>query len=289
MGKSVKPLPRIIWTYWDQGVEAAPELIELCFQSWLVLNPDWEVRILDRKTISEWVNPAELTPYFHDLPIQKQADLLRLQLLVTYGGVWADPTVFCTKPLSDWLCLSPPFGFMMFENGATDRMMATWFIAGTAGNPLLTAWLKKAAKFFEKPRVHNPTGFLKSWHRALVRFTMKNEFRSRFWSTWLVSKLSPTYPYFIFHYLGGRELRRHALIGKRPEASPLLRRPKPRGLIQLATKNEEDFRSRLFQALEESRPLMFKLSHKSESRVFPLAQSILPELQEWVRSKVGDS
>ena len=37
-------LPRIVWLYWNQGYEAAPEIVRYCIDLWIKNNPDWHVR-----------------------------------------------------------------------------------------------------------------------------------------------------------------------------------------------------------------------------------------------------
>ena len=66
-----------------------------CVEAWLKLNPNWDVRVLDKKAVN-----AELAPMFFSLmhnetasrriPPRLQADLLRLELLSRYGGACSD-------------------------------------------------------------------------------------------------------------------------------------------------------------------------------------------------------
>jgi hypothetical protein len=111
-------------------------------RTWRRCNPGWELRLLAE---------ADLPPLIGDdagmqaiagkqLPSEALSDVVRLSLLLRYGGVWADATTYCLRPLDDWL---PPMlvsGFFAFTNFEPDRMIASWFLAAEPGNRLLEIW-----------------------------------------------------------------------------------------------------------------------------------------------------
>ena len=83
-------LPRIIWCYWAQGYENAPEIVKYCLPSWKRHNPTWDVRFLTSETVSDYVNTSDMDTVFQksrhfDLPRAIYADFLRLRLLRIYG------------------------------------------------------------------------------------------------------------------------------------------------------------------------------------------------------------
>ena len=93
---SAEDLPRIIWTYWHDGEEKAPPLVQMCIQSWRQRNSEWEVRVLDEAQSQVM---CDLSYFPKTISYVHQTDCLRLQLLARYGGVWADATTLCTRPL----------------------------------------------------------------------------------------------------------------------------------------------------------------------------------------------
>ena len=135
-------IPKIIWMYWEQGWNSAPKLVQQCRESWDNSNQDWEVRCLDKDTVLDyfdleaWMPGAELKPqwlvpvkkWWHKslhstelvktkrLRIQFRSDIIRVNLLETYGGVWADATLFCRQPLDDWIAPYIKQGFFAFSN-----------------------------------------------------------------------------------------------------------------------------------------------------------------------------
>ena len=90
-----------IWINWFQGEENAPDLVKACIKSIRKYFPDREIIVLSDDNISKYVE-------FPDFIYEKRkrniigsahySDLLRLELLCKYGGLWVDATVLCTSP-----------------------------------------------------------------------------------------------------------------------------------------------------------------------------------------------
>jgi hypothetical protein len=137
---------KTIWMYWDKGWEAAPALCKLSFDSWRIRNPDWDVCFLDReKALALTAIPDDIVAL--DLLPAHLADMIRLELLAQYGGVWADMTTFCERPLDDWLLPAMPYGFFAFCVTEQDTC-SNWFLASAAGNPILVAWRDTAYAYW---------------------------------------------------------------------------------------------------------------------------------------------
>lgn len=89
----------IIWFCWLQGLENAPETVHSCYNSLKQNLPDREVKVIDR---SNWKEYVALPEYICKkwkkgrIPAALFSDLLRLELLIKYGGTWIDSTVLCT-------------------------------------------------------------------------------------------------------------------------------------------------------------------------------------------------
>jgi len=143
INKTEQNIEKIIWIYWAQGWENAPNIVKECRKSWEHYNPDWEIRCLDQNSvipyfdIKQWMpGPTPSGPQWliklreklHALlhsthlikrkrvKIQHRADIIRVNLLQQYGGVWADATLWCNKPLSDWVNKHTHHGFFAFSN-----------------------------------------------------------------------------------------------------------------------------------------------------------------------------
>ena len=92
----VKPI-QIIWSYWDGPQD---ELIKKCFKSWYKYLDDWKINILNEKNLDKFgiIKPntwSELLP-------ATKSDVIRLNLLYNYGGVWMDASILLHRNF-DWL------------------------------------------------------------------------------------------------------------------------------------------------------------------------------------------
>ncbi|MBU3077194.1 capsular polysaccharide synthesis protein [Sphingomonas quercus] len=131
-------IPKIVWIFWAQGESAAPPLVRRCIRSWQERNPGWDVRVLTSETVGDY---ADISDVPKGLALYMHADLLRLRLLAHHGGVWADATAFCHRPLDDWMpLLGGQTGFFVFGGPWHDRWIDNWFIAANPDSPLIQAW-----------------------------------------------------------------------------------------------------------------------------------------------------
>ena len=134
---TAEPIPQIIWMYWHQGEAQAPFVVRRCIESWRQHNPDWDLRVLDADSVTSY---ADMTDVPASLPFRYHADMLRLRLLKDHGGVWADATVYCHRPLADWIPLHLMSGFFLLRNPGPGRLMSSWFMAGQPRHILPVLW-----------------------------------------------------------------------------------------------------------------------------------------------------
>ena len=105
-------LKKVVWLLWMQGWEQAPWLVRGVYKSYRFCAPDWEVVRLDMDSLP---NYTALPSYLGQKKIRRPAksDIIRLALLASNGGLWADATLLCMRKLDDWLpaALAQPSGF----------------------------------------------------------------------------------------------------------------------------------------------------------------------------------
>ncbi len=202
-------LARRVWFCWFQGLEQAPEVVRVCYKSWVRHNPDWEIVALDEKNAGEYVD-RESGWADERLPVQKRANLLRLALLERYGGVWADATCFCTVSLDNWIHDCLPSGFFAFREDGGKRILANWLLAALPENTLIREFRTVHTAYWMENRFRNPlspgvravTG---SMERLLSVITRWRDF----WFSPGVCKILRIHPYFAFHYHVAWLLRRN--------------------------------------------------------------------------------
>ena len=132
-----------VWFCWLQGMEKAPELVRVCLES-IRKNVTENVVVLDDSNFKEYVTLPEyvMEKYRRGrIPGALFSDMLRLELLIKYGGTWIDATVLASPGAGEsklWKEIgeSELFVYRYFRQG---RVVGTsnWFIHAKAGNRLL--------------------------------------------------------------------------------------------------------------------------------------------------------
>lgn len=199
-------IPKIIWTYWGQGAERQPHVIQKCISSWKAHNKGWDVIVLDETNTDQYVRLELPHSRMQEIGLTKKSDLLRLQLLEKHGGVWADGTVFCTTPLDSWLSDYIETGFFAFRNPGPDRLLSTWFLASEKNLPIISNTKTRFIEFFSETHFDNESLHKKLIH-PFVRLLLNRSSRTtKFWMSDFVAKRLKIYPYFILHYLFERSI-----------------------------------------------------------------------------------
>ena len=201
MSERTKLIPRKIWMLWFQGLSEAPFLVRKCIDSWVKENPSWEVVILDESTFREYVALDLPENVLANLSLNHKSNLVRLNLLSNYGGVWADATTFCMKPLDAWIDDCTGSGFFAFYKPSRDRIMSNWFLISEKGCPIITKLRERLTSFYLENEFNNNTKFGVSIIKILTFFLNRNERTAKYWLSPVVTKLLKVYPYAVFHYL----------------------------------------------------------------------------------------
>lgn len=211
MIKSNKEFPKIIWFLWLQGIENAPYVVRKCETSWRVHNPGWKFIVLDEKNIGDYFdvnrvikkNCKYITP-------QAMSDIVRINLLNNFGGVWADATCFCNKPLDDWLENYMDMGFFAFDTPGDDRAISSWFLSSRPESKITSRFCEEVNRYWLKNYFSNQNNRIgRFFYNHVHKRIRRSKYESmQFWLLFTVMKTFKVYPYFWFHYLFG------LLIGK---------------------------------------------------------------------------
>jgi hypothetical protein len=212
-GNTAMRLPKRIWMFWEQGFQSAPPLIKRCAASWQEKNPGWSVHLLDRATTESYLRKANI-PWerLQAFPCEKRANILRMRLITEAGGVWADATTFCLRPLDEWLPACMDAGFFCFRDPGPDRSVANWFLAGIPGNRLACLWRDSHEAYWNSGEFFHHSSYdvdealgLPPSQRALLQLMSRvfnqNTRCTDAWFNPLVRKILRTYPYCVMHYL----------------------------------------------------------------------------------------
>ena len=133
----------IIWVCWFQGMEHAPKMVQYCFESLKSNLRDKRIILITEDNYKEYVQfPAYILEKYEKGCFSKThlSDLLRLELLIKYGGTWIDATVWCSSPIyPDYLFNSDLFMFQNLKPGLDGQCTAvsSWFITSCSNNEML--------------------------------------------------------------------------------------------------------------------------------------------------------
>lgn len=89
-----------IWICWFQGIENAPELVKACYNSVVKNYNDKEIIVLTEENYKQYVDiPEYILKKWEKgyITFAHFSDILRIELLSKYGGLWLDSTIFTTK------------------------------------------------------------------------------------------------------------------------------------------------------------------------------------------------
>jgi hypothetical protein len=196
-------IPKRIFTYWDSGLENAPGIVKDCVKSWVCLNPSYEVVVLDDRSIGKYLYQPQGLSWWENLPIQKKANLVRLRLLLRYGGFWVDATLLCTKPLDEWVDRFCADGFIALRRESRpDKVVRNFFLGAVPNSPIVQEWLTRLEKVLT--RAPGPMdGKTERRFKRRYPLLLKSRWGTVFWTIPAVYRRFG-YPYFIMHYLMNR-------------------------------------------------------------------------------------
>ena len=134
-----------VWVCWFQGLENAPNLVKKCYESLQKNLTDREIILITNENMYDFVQ-------FPNFIIDKwragiitnthMTDLLRLELLIKYGGMWIDATVLCTSKrenIPNYFFDSDLFLYQTLKPGrdGQSQPISSWLITSKTNNKIL--------------------------------------------------------------------------------------------------------------------------------------------------------
>ena len=130
------------WTYWDIGFDRAPLIVKKCnarLQTILPLDK-YELYRLDDKSLNEYVNlPQQIVNNRKNMAKANYADVIRIELLTAYGGVWSDSTVYIVSPIPNEVTEA---SFFAFKRSKDPFLHSSWFYNAKQPNNILLLWVR---------------------------------------------------------------------------------------------------------------------------------------------------
>jgi mannosyltransferase OCH1-like enzyme len=200
---------------WLQGEDQMPAVSSMCLRSWIVMNPDYELRFLLEDNLNQFIDVSILNDLNPSISIQERSNVIRMLLLEQHGGVWADATTYCNAPLDTWLEDSMSgAGFFAFSFKQADRLMSNWFMAAEQNARIVQIFNRHYIEFWQrKSKIRVIDEGFKKRIRKLKLGRVFNK-RPGLWNSFFMHKVFKRYHYFVFHYLFGQLVKRNKEFAK---------------------------------------------------------------------------
>jgi hypothetical protein len=253
-------IPKIIWMVWFQGLETAPPVVKACYASWQHINPTWEVRLLDADTLRTMLPDAVQYIESKHIPAQALSDIIRILLLEKYGGVWADASVFCAKPLNEWISTVTPHGFFAFSKPRKDKLISSWFLIASVGNPIITSWSNLTQTFWKRGVILHQR-YKKIYHKfdhAMYLIGLSSIMKK----TMHLLKYVGVFPYFWFHFLFDELYKKDTSIRNKWKSTPHISADGPHSLLFYGLDKLPD--EHILSQIQRKNIPVYKLSWRSE-------------------------
>jgi hypothetical protein len=140
-----------IFCFWNS--EIIPPIINECVKNFKKKLPEWNVILLNEKTIRILIDETEFPKNYKKLTIPQKSDWIRLILLYKYGGLWLDSSTIINVPSQINYMYDKVFkenyqlaGYSFcnllysFDNYYT---FESWFMISNKNSEIVYKWLKE--------------------------------------------------------------------------------------------------------------------------------------------------
>ena len=260
---------KIIWMLWFQGIENAPYIVKKCLASWKRNNPSWTIIFLDKNNIKEYIDTSSIVANNKQYITKTSlSDIVRINLLNKYGGIWVDATVYCMKPLEDWLSNYISAGFFMFRPPLKSYPISSWFIVSNKNSYITSTLCTKVNKYWQDNIFSNQ---IKSSGKFVSRLTRRLiehfSYRSIIFSMLFnLSKRLRVYPYFWFHYTFAMTIKEDVLFRKKWDSVPFFNADIPHRLQHFGLLNTAS--ESIKREIDNKIAPLYKLTWKYDANMY---------------------
>mmetsp|Transcript_24402 Transcript_24402/g.36856 ORF Transcript_24402/g.36856 Transcript_24402/m.36856 type:complete len:435 (-) Transcript_24402:2316-3620(-) len=187
---------KIIWGFWhskgsgknqkhENSKQNLPPLCQLALGSWKAHHgSDWKIIILNDDNFQRYVPSSDIPANFSSLSPQHRCDILRISVLIRYGGVYMDMTTIVLKSLDPFfenpteqnntLYLTAPLEFTNPTMGSLPNN--SLLIAPQRQHPVLVAYKQKVLMYLKQLNNNKAPSFSSSHplrHHEMFPYTQQ--------------------------------------------------------------------------------------------------------------------
>lgn len=137
-------IPRQVWMYWES--ETLPAEVQIFVDKIIRENPGYQVTVINNLNIKSYLPDLEFV--HRDMRPSHKSDVIRLELLHRYGGIWMDATIILNRTLDELLAVNAADNYDLiafYRDGSTlDKaypVIESWFLAAPKNNAFIGRWL----------------------------------------------------------------------------------------------------------------------------------------------------
>jgi hypothetical protein len=133
-------IPKQIWTYWNSD-ELTP-VVHKCINTWKKYNPDYRINIITPSNLANYLDFDVKNVKFND-SAARESDIIRLNVLAKYGGVWCDASILMTRPFDFKTNSDHEFVGYYIEHYTRKPKwpcIEGWFFATVPNGRFISAW-----------------------------------------------------------------------------------------------------------------------------------------------------
>lgn len=131
-----------IYSSWMQGYDNAPLLVKTCLASQKRYIKNKKYVLITNENLHDYIT---LPDFIEEkckkgiIPYSNYTDLVRLELLIKYGGTWIDSTVLCTDSDYPEEMVDSDLFFYWYKENKNDKYtgFSSWFISAYSNNEML--------------------------------------------------------------------------------------------------------------------------------------------------------
>lgn len=147
-----------IWICWLQGIEQSPEIVRACLHSVKENCKGKEIIFLDENNLDDFINLPDyiISKWKQGIISNAQfSDIVRADLLTSFGGIWIDATVFLTAPLEKYIDDADLFAFRTTFNDSKEApiLISSWFLSSKKNNPIITETRRLLLEYWKEHNV----------------------------------------------------------------------------------------------------------------------------------------
>jgi hypothetical protein len=132
-----------IWVFWWQGLDDAPEIVNICVDSIKENAGKHPVIIVTKYNFEKYADvPSNIMMHVKNknITLTHFSDILRMELLTSHGGIWMDSTLLLTKPFDEEMYKKSFYSIhhdLFADWHICKGKWAGFFVASVPGHPIV--------------------------------------------------------------------------------------------------------------------------------------------------------